>query len=613
MSFNKKVLLLLAVILFALPAFCDEKPWREIRSPHFRVITNDSETAGRHAAREFEQMRGLFAERFPEFRLDSSAPLVIMEVIDEGAMRRLVPRYWEHRGPKPIGVYLPGWEKEFAIVRADVVGSDRINADFYEPVYFEYISSLLRLNFHWLPQWLGTGLCRFYSYSRFEGERTYIGAPPKELFWMRKLENRPSMPLGPFMDQPESFTRDASDTDMFYAQSWAFVHYLTMAPGMGNGERLNRFIRALQQGTDQKTAFEKEFGSLETVQKDFDQYLRRFMFPAGVIDSPSRASDKTYTARMMSVAETYSDLGSYFLYQKRWEEARRYSQGAADKDATLALPHETLGFVNLHDGKDEEASQEFSLALQLDGKLYLSLFARTMLSPLAHSKAQADRDAFQSELMKVLSINPQFAPAFVELAKFYVAQGNLTRALALARTAEKFEPSRAGYHLLTGQILLRMGHPAEASAYAAYVANRWKGPDHEEALELWNRVPASERKGEVPTGEPPKEVSTAEGTVKSVTCKENEVTLTVDHGGQPLTFHFTKGTLGFSDTFWVGLHFTTCQHTTGLRVVVRYKPSTDKSVAGEVTSIAFRDDLPASPVAAEPPKTSAQSSPAESK
>jgi Tfp pilus assembly protein PilF len=613
MYINKKTLLLLA-ILFAIPAFCDERPWREIRSPHFRVITNGSESAGRHVAREFEQMRGVFAARFPTFRLDPVAPLLILAPLDEPTTKKLLPEFWATRISKPAGVYFHGWERQFAVIRLDAVGSDRITPDMYAVVYHEYVHSLLHLNFRWLPTWLDEGLAEFYAYTRFEGDKTYIGAPPKNIGIIRALDARASIPLEKFLTQRGSFSRDDRDTEMFYAQSWALTHYLTMGPGMENGNHLVRFFNALQAGTEQKKAFQDAFGPYDQVQKDFDAYTRRFAFPAGVIPSPPQTEDKSYESRMLTVPETETELAAFYAGTHHLKVARESADKAVKEEPKLALAHETLGFLDLDDGKDQEAVREFSQAVDLDSKMYLSLFAKTMLSPLSHSAVEADRNSYRAELSKVLNVNPQFAPAFVELGRLSIAEGNLTRALALSRTAEKFEPSRAGYHVMSGQILLRLAHPGDAAAQAAYVANRWTGADQDEALELWNRVPAAQRPAEsVPDRPAEKEVMHMEGVVKSVTCSEQGIMLTIDQAGQSLNFHFQRGSMGFSDTLWVGEHFTPCHHASGLRAVVRYKPAADKSVAGEAMSIGFRDDLPFSIVAAGSSQSSPQNSPADSK
>jgi hypothetical protein len=166
----------------------------------------------------------------------------------------------------------------------------------------------------------------------------------------------------------------------------------------------------------------------------------------------------------------------------------------------------------------------------------------------------------------------------------------------MARAAETYWPSRSGYHILTGRLLLATGHPAEAAAKAAFVADRWGGPDRDEAMELWNSVPPAQRPiATLPDATNVSDLHTAEGIVKSITCADSSITLTIEQAGQPLTFHFDfhHGVLGSSDTFWTGPHFTPCFYTIGVRAVVRYKPSDDRAIAGNAVSIGFRDDLPA--------------------
>ncbi len=597
---SKLPALLVALFLLAPSARSEEKPWREIRSAHFRVITNGSEGAARRIAREFEQMRSMFAAEFPGFRVDSPAPLLILAPLDEPTTKKLVPEFWQHSGPKPAGMYFHGWEKQYALVRLDTVDSDRIDPDTFAVVYHEYVHSLLHLNFRWLPTWLDEGLAQFYGFTRFEGNHTYIGAPPKNIGRMEVLYRRSSMPLAKFLEQQGSFTKSEDDTDLFYAQAWALTHFLTMGPGMEGGSHLRQFFNALQAGTEQKKAFQDSFGDLSQVQKNLDNYVHRFAFQAGVIATPSHEDEKSFSTRTMTLAETRAELGSFYLSTGHLKEAREPIEASVSSNPKLALAHEDLGFLDLHEGKDDEAGREFSQAVDLDSHMYRSLFAKTMLSPLPHAVSSSGRELFRAALMKVLDGNPQFAPAYVELAKSFVAEGDLNRALALARTAEKIEPSRAGYHLLTGEILLRTGHPAAAAAHAVYVANRWGSPDHDEAMELWNRVPPPQRPAEAPSDTPLGDLRSAEGTVRSVSCEPNLLTLTLDQAGQPLIFKIKGALGGFSDTLWFGEeHFTPCYHVTGLRAVVRYKLAADKSSPGDVVSWGFRDDLPT----ARPPGT----------
>jgi hypothetical protein len=210
--------------------------------------------------------------------------------------------------------------------------------------------------------------------------------------------------------------------------------------------------------------------------------------------------------------------------------------------------------------------------VELDNRMYRAQFAKTMMSQLPHSTSPDNRMAYRLALLKTLDVNPQFAPVYVELAKFYAAQGDLNQALRLALKAD-----------------------------AAYVADHWTSPDRDEAMELWNLVPVGKRSAQGPAEIAERhDVSRAEGIVKSVTCHEDDVTMTLEQGGQPIIFRVQHNAAGgFSDTLWFGAdHFTPCYHTVGLRAVVQYKPAADKSYTGDVVFFGFRDDLRAAPVSA---------------
>ncbi len=78
--------------------------------------------------------------------------------------------------------------------------------------------------------------------------------------------------------------------------------------------------------------------------------------------------------------------------------------------------------------------------------------------------------------MKVINLNPQFAPAFIQYAFLELRQGNLDHALGLSRRAEQLEPARAGYHILSGHTMLQLGRIADAAMFARYVADGGKAP-----------------------------------------------------------------------------------------------------------------------------------------
>ncbi len=329
-----------------------------------------------------------------------------------------------------------------------------------------------------------------------------------------------------------------------------------------------------------------------------EAYIGNFAFRAEKLTSPPQIDEKDFATDTLNMAQTDAELGAFHRSTRDMEDARTFIDEALKEDPKLGLAHEEKGFLLFADGKDAEASSEFSQAFALDARLYLSLFFKTMLSPIAQSDAPADQVALHDALEKVMELNPRFAPAYIQLARLDLRQINPKIAFDLVRTAEKLEPSRAGYHLLTGQILLRLGKGTEASGFAKFVADRWVGPDHDEAVELWNSVPEDQRpKGESLAITSPPHTKTLARIVKSLNCTGSDQawSLVLDHDGQTLTFHRKGGfPMGYSDTIWYGEdHFSLCYHIAGLRAVVSYNPPADASYAGDVAELGIRKDLPA--------------------
>jgi len=541
-----------------------EEPWIEVRSPHFCVLTNGNKSDAREVAYEFEQMRYLFSTQFPSFRLDSGAPLTIFAARDERTAKQLIPVLKKMKtGSNMAGMFLHGWEKQYVMLRLDQTG---LNSR--EIVYHEYTHSILHLNSHWLPTWLDEGMAEFYGYTRFEQNKIEIGAPTVRVGSLQDT----TIPIADLMssEKVHEFYRDADRMEMFYAESWALVHYLIFGPGMEGGAKLDQFFALVQQDTDQKKAFQQVFGSIEAIDKALGPYMRSLAFHAAVLHTAPEIDKKNFIVTKLTMAQTEAELAGFHLWNHDLVDAAPLIEQALKDDPKLGLAHEEKGFLLFAQGQDA-AADEFSQAYALDGTLYLSLFAKTMLSTMASSHAPADEAALHDALLKVTALNPQFAPAYVQMARLAVRQGDLQRAFGLSRRAEELEPSRAGYHLLTGQILLREGKDAEAAQFAEYVAKHWPPPDHNEAVELWNAVPAAQRpKGETMTEEFPADSQVAEGIVKSTTCDagaKQPWTLVLGDRGKELTFHrqhMLGG--GFSDTLWWGEdHFNICRHLVGLR------------------------------------------------
>jgi tetratricopeptide (TPR) repeat protein len=532
-------------------------------------------------------MRSVFSMAFPNMRLTTGAPLTIFAVRDEHGMTALAPANWKgDKNVKPGGLFQHGWEKQFAIVRLDVPGQ-------YHVVYHEYVHTLLHSNFRWLPTWLDEGLADFFGNTRFEGKKSYVGAPSERV---NHLRNHTTIPLETLLTvNPWSFYRGNEERiSTFYAESWALVHYLTFGPDMDHGKKLTQFELALQKGDAQLKAFREVFGDLKAVEAGLYKYVQAFVFTAYVLENPQPLQERDFSARKLTKAETDAEVGGYRLWEHDRAEATESVDRALAEDASLGMAHEEKGFIYFREGKDEDAAKEFSRAYELDNTRYLSQYFTTMIG--AKKDTAEQRQALHLGLLKTLQINPQFAPPYVQLAMLALVDGHDAQAFGLSRKAEALEPSRAGYHLLSGEIFLRINQPKQAAEFARYVADRWHGPDHNEAVALWDRIPAEARPADATVvAEVEEQSQAAEGRIKSVKCPEKApVEVTLEREGTALVFR-GKGRemVGFPDTVWYGAdHFSLCHHVEGMHAVIRYRPSVSQEYVGDWLSIELRDELP---------------------
>src|SRR5450631_1669999 len=162
-------------LLFSCATLCAaEKPWTEIRSAHFRLITDGEDSAANRVLLHFELMRAVFEAQSPNFKLETPAPLLILAPKDEASAKRLLPWRWAHPGTKPAGMYMHGWEREYALVRLDVIDAD---PEGYQTVYHEYVHNVLHINFQGLPAWLDEGLGRLLRlYKVRQGQNVHWSA-----------------------------------------------------------------------------------------------------------------------------------------------------------------------------------------------------------------------------------------------------------------------------------------------------------------------------------------------------------------------------------------------------------------------------------------------------
>lgn len=459
--------------------------WVEVRSPNFTVISNAGEKEARKVADQFEQIREVFQNAFPKMRVDLGKPVIIFAVKNEDSMKSLLPAFWEVKGHMhPGGVYQPGEEKHFVVVRTNIEGPNP-----YEIVYHEYTHALMNINVRDLPLWLNEGIAEFFGNSTIHDNYVEIGkiAP----YHLQVLQEHKLIPIPALLqaDHSSPYYNENNRASLFYAESWAIVHYLEMDPDARKRNLLHDFLAAYEASGNYVDAAQKTFGDLNKFAQKMESYARQSSFYVGNVKTSIRGDAKGYSSRVLPPAEVDAQRGEFYAYTRRPEEAKSALNAALQADPNLPLAHEGLGLLAYY-GKDQDtAEQEFTRAVQLNSTNFLAYFfcARAKLREGGMSREK--RPGVVADLEKAISLNPQFAPAYATLANFYSMNPETRdKALAAGKKAIELEPGNLSYAVAYGFVLLNMGKASDAKTLASRIQSAARTPMDRVLAEQFSRA-----------------------------------------------------------------------------------------------------------------------------
>lgn len=421
--------------------------WVEVSTPHFVVVSNSDERQAREVARDFEEIRIVFQLALPRART-AEARLPILAAKDQKTLKRLLPDLWESKDrAKPAGVFRrSGYRQEIALI----VG--KAGAEAYPVVYHEYFHYLADLNTPGLPSWLNEGLASYWQNTTIRDDRVIVGQPSG--WHLQALRERTPLPLQELLTA-SPLALDRRDVPIFYAQSWALTHYLMIGDRAIRQESLSDYVKRVTEGADVVEAATASFGELDALESALRGYTRRFLFNALEIRASPDIDDAGFETRELPEADALALQGRFVAAGGRPEKAKSLLEDALEKDSENTVAAEGMGFLELRQGHRDESAQWLRRSV-----------SSPSASPVAHflfATTVADPASKEQHLLRAISLDHSFAPAYAELTYYYGAvDAGLERALAMAKEAVAREPGNAEHRLLLARVLRRMGRDAEA-------------------------------------------------------------------------------------------------------------------------------------------------------
>jgi len=454
-------LLTLAAFLLPLPlSGTRRETWVEVRTPNFIVVSDTSEKDARKFAIEFEQIRQVFRASLPFASKHPSPVITIVAAKDETAYRELYPEFWQKGHSHPAGMFEHSFNMSVITVQMDARSQFR-DASPFEALYHEYYHSLTVPFYPGLPLWLTEGLADFYGNTVISGDSTTIGRPDPD--HILELRERQLIPLATLLDVTHSspYYTEEGKTSIFYAESWAFTHYLMIGDREAHRALLTKYLDLLSNGASQDDAAVQAFGDLKKMQEILARYVSEYSFTAIQMKTPPGTPDADIKVRTLSDAEAETYRAYVFLVRGRFDEARPMLEDAVNSNPGLAPAHQYLGIIDFFTGKHEEALAELSKAIALDPSSGMPRYLRAYLELRAGPEDDTSQTA--DDLRAAIKAMPNFAPPYSMLA-VVLARDSATRdeALQMAQKAVSMEPASAEFQLNLGQVYASLGKFSDA-------------------------------------------------------------------------------------------------------------------------------------------------------
>lgn len=290
------IVLFCPVFAASLAARSEPATWVEVESPHFTVVTNAGEKAGRQVGSRFEQIRAGFQMTFPTLRVDPDAPIVVLAVKSHKDFLGLGPAAWLQKGElKRAGYFLKSQDINYVLLSLDAEDENP-----YHLLFHEYAHLLLHQGSPMIPLWLDEGIAEYYGNSEIRSKEILLGEPSADHIEM--LRENSLLPLGTLFtvgyDSP--YYNEQHKGSMFYAESWALTHHLMSKGFQEKKNFIDAYLAEINRGTDSVTAAANAFGNTNDLSRDLASYIRKSSFAALIVQGAIRVDPNSFTARGMT-------------------------------------------------------------------------------------------------------------------------------------------------------------------------------------------------------------------------------------------------------------------------------------------------------------------------
>lgn len=397
--------------------------WLSVRTNNFLIVGNASEKDIRQVAVKLEQFREVFTRLFPTIKIKTPVPTTVMVFKNETSYTPFKIR------SNSSGHFQSGHDVNYIALTTDTKFEDHLSV-----IFHEFTHLLVRNTFNNAPVWFNEGLAEYYSTFRINDDQMVVLGFPiaNHVILLRRNKLLPLRTLFE-VDHKSPHYNEAEKTSIFYAQSWALMHYLMIGQS-GRSKQLEKFMGLLNSRVPLERAFQEAFGmTFEAMETDLINYVKgdRYNISWDRFQKKMELNITFTEARKLSEAEALAYQGDLLLHSNRFKEAYVYLQQAVKLDPDLAMAHASLGMAFFNENKNSAAQASLARAVAGNSQNYLAhyyyAFVLTHAGPNEGPSITMFTPDFAAKvrghLQKAIALRPDFPEPYNLLAYVNLVTG----------------------------------------------------------------------------------------------------------------------------------------------------------------------------------------------
>ena len=429
--------------------------WVSVRTKNFLLVGNADVKNIKQVGLKLEQFREVFTYLFPSMKFNTPVPTTVVVFKNDSAYGPFKPK------ANAAGHFQPGPDVNYIALSTETRGEQ----DPYSIIFHEYTHLLIENTFENAPVWFNEGLAEYYSTFRImDDQNVVVGSPLSG--HVHLLREKKMLPLRTLfeVDYKSPHYNEKNKQSIFYAQSWALMHYLVIGRD-GKGAPLGKFIELLGTGMATDQAFQAAFGiPVEQMEQELRNYIKndRYNISKGHFAKKLELDTSTVTVSLTE-AEANAYLGDMLAHSMR-PEAHTYLQKALKLNPDLAMAHAALGMAYFREGRSSQAHASLERAIAANSQNYLIHYyyaytlSRTGPNDLPPTTGYQPEVAakIREHLEKAIKLRPDFPETYNLLAFMTLLTGEkLDEVVDSLKKVLAASPGRQDTAFMLAQLFLR--------------------------------------------------------------------------------------------------------------------------------------------------------------